>query len=77
MGFKLAASNIGWTAAQDETVWQWMKDLGYSGLEIAPTRLFPDAPYECCNGAAFDLILPKTLPQDPYYVAVQIGRAHV
>lgn len=52
MGFKLAASNIGWTAAQDETVWQWMKDLGYSGLEIAPTRLFPDAPYECCNGAA-------------------------
>ena len=52
MGFKLAASNIGWTAAQDETVWQWMKDLGCTGLEIAPTRLFPDAPYECCNGAA-------------------------
>ena len=52
MGFRRAASNIGWTAAQDETVWQWMKELGYTGLEIAPTRLFSDTPYDCCNGAA-------------------------
>ena len=52
MGFKRAASNIGWTAKQDETVWRWMKELGYTGLEIAPTRLFAQAPYECCNGAA-------------------------
>ena len=52
MGFKRAASNIGWTAAQYETVWQWMQELGYTGLEIAPTRLFPTEPYACCNGAA-------------------------
>ncbi len=42
---KLSASNIGWLPQQDETVWQLMKDLGYQGLEIAPTRIFPEEPY--------------------------------
>lgn len=43
---KLSASNIAWTAAQDEAVYRKMQDLGFSGLEIAPTRWFPENPYE-------------------------------
>ncbi len=49
---KLAASNLGWAAEHDELAWELMKELGYTGLEIAPTRIFPEAPYECLNGAA-------------------------
>ena len=49
---KLAASNLCWAAADDEAAWGKMKELGYTGLEIAPTRIFPQAPYDCLNGAA-------------------------
>lgn len=42
---KLAISNIAWDAMQDETVYGLMKQYGFSGLEIAPTRIFPDSPY--------------------------------
>jgi len=49
---KLAASNLCWAAANDEAAWGKMKELGYTGLEIAPTRIFPQAPYDCLNGAA-------------------------
>ena len=43
---KLAASNIGWAAEMDARVLRHMADAGYSGLEIAPTRLFPEKPYD-------------------------------
>lgn len=43
---KLSISNIGWQADDDAVVYEWMKKYGYSGLEIAPTRIFPEAPYE-------------------------------
>lgn len=33
---KLAASNLCWAAADDEAAWGKMKELGYTGLEIAP-----------------------------------------
>ena len=49
---KLAASNLCWAAADDEAAWGKMKELGYTGLEIAPTRIFPQDPYDCLNGAA-------------------------
>ena len=49
---RLSASNIGWAAEQDETVYGWMKQLGYQGVEIAPTRLFPAEPYRHLAGAA-------------------------
>ena len=49
---KLSASNIGWSAAEDERVWQQMKQLGYTGLEIAPTRIFHERPYDNLPGAA-------------------------
>lgn len=42
---KLSVSNIGWTEEQDEQVYIWMKKYGFSGLEIAPTRIFPKEPY--------------------------------
>ena len=48
--WKLSASNIGWTKEEDEQVWQLMKDLGYPGLEIAPTRVFPQEPYAQLSG---------------------------
>ncbi|MCI9074405.1 MAG: sugar phosphate isomerase/epimerase [Dorea sp.] len=42
---KLSISNIGWGSQQDKAVYQLMKKYGYSGLEIAPTRIFPELPY--------------------------------
>lgn len=49
---KLSASNIAWTSEQDETVYALMNAYGFTGLEIAPTRIFPDAPYEHLEEAA-------------------------
>ena len=48
---KLSFSNIGWDAPLDEKMYQQMKTLGYSGLEIAPTRIFPTNPYENLQNA--------------------------
>ncbi len=44
--FKLAASNIGWTSHDDERVLQAMAHLQFAGLEVAPTRLIPQDPYD-------------------------------
>ena len=43
---KLSISDIGWTAEQDKDVYELMQCLGFKGLEIAPTRIFPSTPYE-------------------------------
>lgn len=43
---KLSVSNIGWAAEADGSVYESMKRHTFSGLEIAPTRIFPSAPYE-------------------------------
>ena len=43
---RLSISNIGWTENDDNVVYQFMKEYGYSGLEIAPTRIFPVSPYD-------------------------------
>ena len=43
---KLSISNIGWSAEQDSQIYELMKQYGYTGLEIAPTRIFPEAPYD-------------------------------
>jgi sugar phosphate isomerase/epimerase len=42
----LSISNIGWTEEQDSEVYGLMKSYGFSGVEIAPTRIFPESPYE-------------------------------
>ena len=39
-------SNIAWDASHDTEVYRLMKELSFSGPEIAPTRIFPDTPYD-------------------------------
>lgn len=48
----LSISNIGWPAELDSQIYALMKKHGYSGLEIAPTRIFPERPYERLEEAA-------------------------
>lgn len=43
---RLALSNIAWTEEQDQAVYELMQRYGYTGLEIAPTRVFPQDPYD-------------------------------
>lgn len=43
---KLSISNIGWIAEQDNQVYKLMQANGFTGLEIAPTRIFPENPYD-------------------------------
>lgn len=43
---KLSISNIGWENSNDSIVYELMKSLDYKGLEIAPTRIIPEAPYD-------------------------------
>ena len=42
---KLSVSNIGWVSNDDESVFETMHEKGFSGLEIAPTRIIPESPY--------------------------------
>lgn len=42
----LSISNIGWMEDQDNLIYKMMNQYGFSGLEIAPTRIFPEAPYD-------------------------------
>lgn len=49
---KLSISNIGWTDNDNLAIYQLMKKNGYSGLEIAPTRIFPVTPYENLDKAS-------------------------
>ncbi len=46
MGIKLSISNIAWISENDQQVYDYTQKAGFSGLEIAPTRLFPEQPYE-------------------------------
>ena len=43
---RLSISNIAWSADEDRQIYGLMRQNDYSGLEIAPTRFFPDAPYD-------------------------------
>jgi len=43
---KFSISNIGWTAEDDERVYGLMSEHGFTGLEIAPTRIFSENPYD-------------------------------
>lgn len=43
---KFSISNIAWTSEQDAEVYALMKNYGFTGLEIAPTRIFPEVPYD-------------------------------
>lgn len=55
---KLSFSNIAWSPEYDDQMYGFLTENGYIGLEIAPTRIFPDAPYEHLDEArAFAQIL--------------------
>ena len=43
---KLSVSNIAWTKEFDEEMYRFLASERIDGLEIAPTRIFPEAPYE-------------------------------
>lgn len=43
---KLAASDIAWSSEHDDEMYRFLKDNGFTGLEIAPTRIFPQNPYD-------------------------------
>lgn len=42
---RLSVSNIAWGAEDDERMYRHLSDMGYEGLEVAPTRLFGKEPY--------------------------------
>ena len=48
---QLSISNIAWDKADDEAVYTEMKAHGFTGLELAPTRIFPEEPYEQLTSA--------------------------
>lgn len=43
---KLSISNIAWDKSNDKVMYDFLKQYEYSGIEIAPTRIFPEEPYE-------------------------------
>lgn len=43
---KLSISNIAWNSDYDDAMYDFMHNLGYKGLEIAPSRIFGDNPYQ-------------------------------
>lgn len=49
---KLSISNIAWGAESDGVMYACLKEKGFQGLEAAPTRLFPDRPYDRLDEAA-------------------------
>ena len=42
----LSISNIAWDSTNDAEMYEFITAHGFTGLEIAPTRIFPDKPYE-------------------------------
>lgn len=48
---KLCVSNIAWEQTQDDEIYGKLCKMGYEGLEIAPTRIFPKRPYESLKAA--------------------------
>ena len=42
----IAASNIAWNSDADDEMYAFLMSAGCQGIEIAPTRIFPEAPYD-------------------------------
>lgn len=58
---KLCLSNIAWGAEHDAEMYTFMAQNGFSGLEIAPTRLFGERPYDDLAAAS---VFCETLQRD-------------
>ena len=41
----LSISNLAWKPEENEAVYALMKEYGFTGLEIAPTKIIPETPY--------------------------------
>lgn len=48
---KLSISNIAWKKNDDEEMYKFISEQGFDGLEIAPTRIFDQNPYDCLQEA--------------------------
>lgn len=48
---KLAISNIAWGKVEDEEIYKYLQSKRITGLEIAPTRIFEENPYNELNQA--------------------------
>lgn len=57
---KLSISNIAWTAEHDAQMYSFLMEQGFTGLEIAPTRLFPKNPYDYFDDAKEFAVLLKS-----------------
>lgn len=42
----LSVSNIAWSLEYDNEMYNFLRDEGFNGLEIAPTRIFGENPYD-------------------------------
>ena len=42
---KLSISNIAWSKDKDEEMYEYLSKINFSGIEIAPTRVFEENPY--------------------------------
>ena len=49
---KYAISNIAWDKNDDEFMYDYLKQHRFTGIEIAPTRIIEDSPYEKLQEAA-------------------------
>lgn len=52
MKVKLCISNIAWDSSVDEYMYKCLADNGFNGVEIAPTRVFSEHPYDHLSEAA-------------------------
>ncbi|MBR2725717.1 sugar phosphate isomerase/epimerase [Candidatus Saccharibacteria bacterium] len=43
---RLSASNIGWSKKEDDAMYEFLKENGYRGVEVAPTRVTEVNPYD-------------------------------
>ena len=43
---KLSISNIAWSVEYDDEMYTFLADNGFDGIEAAPTRIFPETPYD-------------------------------
>lgn len=48
---KLSISNIAWSKEEDYYMYEKLSERNINGLEIAPTRIWTDTPYDCMEEA--------------------------
>lgn len=72
---KTAVSNIAWDAKNDESVYSIMRNNGFSGLEIAPTRFVAEEPYTFKNMVTAKHILDAINFQTVSMQSILFGRS--